>query len=134
MYGSTARLAGSLFLFGSLTAALGCDYEAPAAPDSSTTPGPEGAVISIAATGLTPSTVAIAPGQSVTFVNTDSVAHEIASAPVPTYDDCPAINRVGRLEPGQRMVTGALTDTRACGFLDLLRTADSRWQGTIAVQ
>ncbi|MGH8639054.1 MAG: cupredoxin domain-containing protein [Burkholderiales bacterium] len=91
-------------------------------------------MISIGASGMSPSAVAITPGQSVTFVNTDSMPHEIVSAPVPTYDECPSINRVGRLAPGERMQTGALTAARSCGFLDLLRTGDARWQGTITVQ
>jgi len=73
-------------------------------------------------------------GQSVTFTNNDSVAHEIASEPVPTYADCPSINRVSRLEPGQSTLTGAFTSMQSCGFLDLLRTSDSRFQGTIVVQ
>jgi plastocyanin len=111
----------------------GCDYSSPTAPDGSE-PGPEGASISITAAGLSPSTVQIASGQSVTFRNDDATAHEVVSTPVPTYSDCPAINSVGRLEPGQSAQTGALTDPRSCGFLDLLRTGDSRWQGAILVQ
>jgi plastocyanin len=135
MYRSVVHLTGSAVVFGSLVAALGCGYSNPTAPSSgSSTPGPEGAVIAIGSAGLSPGAVTIAAGQSVTFVNTDSVAHEIASGPVPSYDQCPSINRVGRLEPGQRMQTGALTGASACSFLDLLRTSDSRWQGTITVQ
>ena len=131
---SIRYLAGSVLMFGSLTLAAACGYSSPTAPPDSSTPGPEGAVISITSSGLTPSVVTIAAGQSVTFVNSDSVAHEIASAPVPTYDECPSINRVGRLEPGQSTQTGALTDTRACGFVDLTKINDSRWEGTITVQ
>jgi plastocyanin len=122
--------AGILALFVSIA---GCDYKSPTAPDSST-PGPEGATIAITSSGLAPSSVSIAAGQSVTFRNDDSVAHQIVSTPVPSYSDCPAVNRVGRLEPGQTMQTGALTDARSCAFLDLLRTTDGRWQGAITVQ
>ncbi|MGH9373144.1 MAG: cupredoxin domain-containing protein [Vicinamibacterales bacterium] len=116
-----------------LLSSIGCDYGSPTAPESST-PGPEGASISITSSGLTPNTVSIAAGQSVTFRNDDAIAHEIVSAPVPTYSDCPPVNRVGRLEPGQTMQTGALTGVRSCGFLDLLRTGDGRWQGAIVIQ
>jgi plastocyanin len=134
---SVVHMTGIAVVFGSFVAALGCDYKSPTAPPSagsSSTPGPEGAVISIGSSGLSPNTVMITAGQSVTFVNTDSVAHQITSGPVPSYDQCPAINRVGTLEPGQRMQTGALTSSNACSFLDLMRISDSRWQGTIAVQ
>lgn len=135
MYRSTVRLTGSLMLFGALVTATGCDYKSPSAPGgSSAAPGPEGATISITPSGLTPGAVTVAAGQSVTFVNNDSVAHNIASGPVPTYDGCPAINRVGTLAPGQSMQTSAFPTGGTCTFIDLLRTGDSRWQGTIAVQ
>ena len=116
-----------------LMSPIGCNYDSPMAP-SDPTPGAEGAVVSITANGLTPATVAIGAGQSVTFRNEDTVAHEIVSAPVPTYTDCPPINAVGRLEPGQSKQTGALTTMRSCGFLDLMRTADARWQGMITIR
>lgn len=136
MYRLVVHLTGKAVIFGSLVAALSCGYSNPMAPTSgsSSTPGPEGAVISIGSSGLSPGAVTIAAGQSVTFVNTDSVAHEMTSGPASSYDQCPAINRVGRLEPGQRNQTGALSTARTCSFLDLLRTGDSRWQGTITVQ
>jgi plastocyanin len=129
-------LAGRATVFALILPAIGCGYSSPTAPmdTSNTAPGPVGASIAITASGLTPASVTIAAGQSVTFTNNDTVAHEIASEPVPTYADCPSVNRVGRVEPGQSMQTGALTLMRSCGFLDLLRTNDSRWQGTIVVQ
>src|SRR5262245_55637809 len=136
MYRSLPRLLGIVVLVGSVGTAIGCGYSNPMAPSSgsSSTPGTEGAVITIGSAGLSPGSVTIASGQSVTFVNNDSVAHQISSGPVPSYDGCPAINRVGTLAPGQRSQTGALTVTRACGFLDLMRTSDARFQGTITVQ
>jgi plastocyanin len=133
MYRSTIHFASGLLFVGFLLTTGGCNYNPPSAPDSSV-PGPEGAVISIGPSGLTPSAVTITSGQSVTFVNSDSVAHEIVSTPVPTYDDCPAVNRVTRLEPGQTMQTGALTIMRVCGVIDLLRASDPRWQGSITVR
>ncbi len=136
MYRSVLHLTAKAVICGFVVSALACGYSNPMAPSSGTSsaPGPEGAVIALGSSGLSPGAVTIATGQSVTFVNNDSVAHEIASGPASSYDQCPAINRVGRLEPGQRNQTGALTASRACSFLDLTRTGDSRWQGTITVQ
>jgi plastocyanin len=115
--------------------AIGCGYSSPTAPSTGgTTAGPVGATVTISSTGVSPATVTVAAGQSVTFVNNDSVAHQIASQPIPTYTDCPAINQVNRLEPGQRTDTGAFTNVRSCGFLDLLRTDDTRFQGTVVVR
>jgi plastocyanin len=133
MHRSTLRLAGGLLILGALGAALACGYSSPSAPDTST-PGMEGASITITAAGLSPSAVTITSGQSVTFVNQDTVAHNISSTPVPTYDDCPGINRVAQVAPGQSVQTGALTVARACNFIDLSRMGDPRWQGTITVQ
>jgi hypothetical protein len=116
-------------------ALTGCGgYGSPTDPDPGSPPGPEGALVTITASGLEPSTVTIAVGQSVTFVNNDSIAHDIASEPFPSYSDCPAVNRVGRLEPGESRQTGALEEARACGFLDLLRNGDARWHGSINIQ
>jgi plastocyanin len=119
-----------------LTLALtGCGgYSSPSDPDPGTPPGPEGAIVTITSSGLDPSTVTISIGQSVTFVNNDTIAHDMASDPFPMYSDCPAVNRVGRLEPGERTQTGALAVARSCGFHDLLRNGDARWHGTINVQ
>jgi plastocyanin len=108
----------------------GCGYSAPTAAD----PGPQGATVTITSSGVDPRTVTIAYGQSVTFVNEDSVAHEMASDPQPTNDACPSINRVGHLEPGQSTQTGAFPVSRTCAYHDVLAAGDARWQGTIVVQ
>ncbi len=100
----------------------------------SMTPGGAPVTITITPTGLDPRTVTVAVGQSVAFVNGDSVVHDIASDPHPAHDACPPINRVGNLAPGARMETNALTIARTCGFHDLLRDGDARWHGTIVVQ
>jgi hypothetical protein len=113
----------------------GCSYNSPTTPSGDgSQPGPEGASISITSSGLSSMTVSVSTGQSVTFVNNDTVAHQFVSTPIPTYSDCPAINRIGTLQPGQSMQTGALSTARSCGFLDLLNTNDARLQGTINVQ
>ncbi len=124
-----------LLASGALPLALtlnGCDYGSPT--DPGTPPGPEGAIVSITSSGVDPKTVTIASGQSVTFVNNDSIVHDMASDPYPVYDDCPPVNRVGRLGPGERTQTGALTVARSCGYHDLLRDGDARWHGTINIQ
>jgi plastocyanin len=116
-------------------AMAGCDYNNNDVPLPTTpTAGMAGATVTVTAGGVEPMNVTISRGQSVTFVNSDSVAHQMTSGPVPSYDECPEINRAGRLEPGQQVATDALPVARSCQFLDLLRTGDARWQGTIVVQ
>jgi plastocyanin len=111
----------------------GCGgYGSPTDPGLPT--GVEGAIVTITPSGVDPKTVTIDVGQSVTFVNNDSVAHNMASDPFPLYSDCPAVNRVGNLGPAQRVATGAFTVARSCGYHDLLRNTDVRFQGTINIR
>lgn len=81
-----------------------------------------------------PTEVRIAAGSCVLFVNNDARPHAMSSDPVQTHTDCPAINDVGTLVPGQRRMTAPLTVTRTCGFHDHLNEFDSSWKGRIIIQ
>ena len=106
----------------------GCGGDNPTAP-------PAGTVnIDIFATGLSPREVTVAVGGRVNFTNRDSRPHAVSSDPVQTHTECPPINDVGTLNPGQNRLTGALTVARACGFHDHNNETDPTWKGTIIVQ
>ena len=80
-------------------------------------PGPSGATITILANGtVSPSTVTISRGQSVTIVNNDARVHDMTSDPHPTHTDCQEINAVGLLQPSQSKLTNALNTARTCGI------------------
>ena len=97
--------------------------------------GASGATITIGSNGaVSPSSVTIAVGQSVTFVNSDSRSHEIASNPHPSHTDCPAINALGAIGAGQTKLTNALTSARSCGFHDHLDPGNGNLQGTITIR
>ena len=76
----------------------------------------------------------VAAGTRVTFVNNDSRVHDMNSNPHPEHTDCPAINQVGFLQPGQSQQTGNLNTSRTCGFHDHNRDSDTSLQGTIVIQ
>jgi plastocyanin len=98
-------------------------------------PGPSGATITINANGVvTPSSVTINSGESVTFVNNHDRVHEIASDPHPAHTDCPAINAVGVLNPSQSKLTNALTVSRTCGFHDHRDDTNPNLRGTIIIR
>jgi plastocyanin len=98
-------------------------------------PGPSGATITIGANGaVSPSSVTVSVGQSVTFVNNDSRVHEMASDPHPTHTDCPPINAVGVLNAGQSALTNALTTARSCGFHDHRDDSNQNLRGTITIR
>ena len=80
-------------------------------------PGPSGASITIANGRVTPATVTITVGQSVTFVNNDGRVRNPNSDQHPDHRDCPGLN-IWPLNNGQSRISGALTVARTCGYHD----------------
>jgi len=95
--------------------------------------GTVAAMITITAAGVSPSTVTVAPGSRVTFVNNDSRPHDMASDPHPAHTDCPGVS-VGFLQAGQSGTTQNLNTARTCGFHDHNQPDVTSLQGTIRVQ
>lgn len=127
---------------GALAAAVACGGGGggnPAGPGPSTGgPGPSGATITIGANGaVSPSSVTINSGESVTFVNNDmraGISHNMSSDPHPAHGDCPAINALGVISPGTSKLTNALTTSRTCGFHDHNDDSNPALRGTITVR
>jgi plastocyanin len=119
-----------------VTACGGSSNGSPTSPSpSGSGPGPSGATITIGANGaVSPAQVTIAVGQSVTFVNNDSRAHEMESDPHPIHTDCPSMNAVGNLTAGQTKLTNAFTTARTCGFHDHNNPDSTALQGRIVIQ
>ena len=90
--------------------------------------------ITITAAGVSPQRITVSPGTRVTFVNNDSRQHEMNSDPHPTHGDCPPIDDVGFLAPGQSKQTGNLNTVRTCGFHDHNQPDTASLQGQIVVQ
>jgi plastocyanin len=101
---------------------------------SPSAPSDTAATITITAAGLVPTEVRVPVGGRVLFVNNDARSHAMSSDPLTVHTDCPAINDVGTLAPGQRRTTGALTVARTCGFHDHTNEFDATWKGRIVVQ
>ena len=73
-------------------------------------------------------------GTRVTFVNTDTRVHDMNSDPHPEHTDCPEINQVGFMTPGQTKLTGNLNTRRTCGFHDHNLPDNQSLQGSIIIQ
>ena len=98
------------------------------------TGGSVAATITISTAGVvSPSSVTVAPGQRVTFVNNDTRPHDMASDPHPAHTDCPEIT-VGFLQAGQSGTTQNLNRVRTCGFHDHNQDTNTSLQGTIRIQ
>ena len=96
---------------------------------------PTTATITIGADGaVSPSSVTIAPGGRVTFVNNHNQAHDMSSDPHPEHTQCPEINSVGFLTAGQTRTTGNLNTARTCGFHDHNLPGNTGLQGRIIIQ
>jgi plastocyanin len=121
-------------------AACGGGGDSPTAPTPPTTGGgdtgtiSDQATITITSAGVvSPSSVTIRQGGRVTFVNSHSGSHDIASDPHPTHENCPPINEVGFLTSGQSRTSGNLNSVRTCGFHDHNDPSATGLQGRITI-
>jgi plastocyanin len=128
----TVTLLAGLLLGASALACSGDD--SPTAPSGGGNSGPVAATITITATGVSPSSVTVAPGSRVTFVNNDNRPHEPASDPHPTHGSCPPIDQIGFIAAGQSRTSGNLNTAGTCSYHDHLNEGDARLRGTIRVQ
>lgn len=130
-------LAVQLLAAGMVAGLAGCGGDSggsPTGPPPGGSPGPSGATITIANGRVTPSSVTIAVGQSVTFVNNDGQARNVTSDPHPVHTDCPQINAVGNLANGATRLTQAFPASRSCGFHDHDDPDNANRRGTIVIQ
>lgn len=106
-------------------------------PSSPSTPRPNPGdpnVFTVTSTGVSPKTMTLPPGSQVTFLNNDSRPHEMTSDPHPTHEDCPEINHIGFLSPGEFRQSGNFIQPQSCGFHDHLNDTNSSLRGTIVIQ
>ncbi|MEO7888999.1 MAG: hypothetical protein ABIW19_03265 [Vicinamibacterales bacterium] len=90
--------------------------------------------VTISASGVSPKDIQVALGERVLFINNDTRAHEMTSNPHPEHTDCPPINQVGFLQPGQRRETGNFVQTTVCGYHDHSNPDTQGLKGTITIK
>ena len=113
---------------------MACGGDGPSGP-STPAPNPgDPNVLTITATGVSPKTLTVSPGTQVTIVNNDSRDHEMTSDPHPTHENCPALNQIGFLKPGQFRQSGNLVTIETCGFHDHLNDNNQSLRGAITIQ
>ncbi len=97
--------------------------------------GPSGATVTMTSAGVSPSTVAISIGQSVTFINNDTRPHEIASDPHPIHGSCPSIERgLATIAPGATKLTQGFAGAGTCTYHDHLDDTNPNFHGSIRIQ
>jgi len=115
--------------------AVACSGDSPVAPTETTDPPPNAStnVVTIGVAGVSPSTIQISAGERVLFVNEDSVVHEMSSDQHPAHTECPAINQVGSLAPGQSRETGNFVTPQTCTYHDHLDALNPGLLGSIVI-
>jgi plastocyanin len=93
---------------------------------SPTGPGSVGnATLTLSAGSVSPNSVTVAKGGQVTFMNSDTVPHQIASA-------CGELNS-GVLQSGMSFTATMASQVEMCSFHDAMNPAVMALQGTITV-
>ena len=133
MHPERARLRLAVVVIALIATSCGSDS---GSSGTGTTPSPAvvGTTITITSSGVSPKNLQVSPGAQVTFINSDSRNHEMTSDPHPEHTDCPAINNVDAIVPGQSKQTGNLNAVRTCGFHDHLNFENAALRGTITIQ
>ena len=129
---AAATLAGGM----ALAAACGSSSTAtsPTPTTSSCTPSSSPNTFVIQNNQVCPQTMTVARGSQVTILNSDTQTHEMDSDPHPEHTDCPELNQIDFLNPGQSRQSGNLNTARKCGFHDHTNPSNGALKGTITIQ
>jgi plastocyanin len=108
--------------------------ETPAPPTGPSPPPAPPGTVTITAAGFAPSQIETTVGSRITFINEDSRPHDMLGGPDHTRLDCPQVDVVGFLSPGQRRETGVFTVARICEFHDHNNVGNPAFHGRIIVR
>jgi plastocyanin len=136
------RFRSALIIAAAAVVAASCGGGSPNSPSGVTVivrdggaGGTSGATVTITSAGVSPASVTVAVGQTVTFINNDTRPHEIASNPHPQHGSCPSIEGgLGTLAAGATRTTRSFANSGTCGYHDHLDDSNTRFQGSIIVQ
>ena len=83
---------------------------------------------------MMPYETTVATRGQVTFVNRDLVVHQIQGGIDPDHPDCPEIDVVGSLQPGQSRATNPLPTARTCDYHDHTEGGHHGFSGKIVIR
>jgi len=89
---------------------------------------------SAAAAVFTIDTLRVYQGSRLTFLNRDTIPHDIQSGPPQIHTDCPEVAGAGFLVPGQTKSTDPLNRLVSCTFHDHIYENDPRFSGRALVE
>ena len=105
-------------------------------PPAPTAPAPPAGppTVTISATGFSPLEITVPVAGRVTFVNSDRIGHDIAGGFEHNSRDCPEVEVVGFLVPGQSRETATFDQAVTCRFHDHANVGNPAYQGRIVVR
>jgi hypothetical protein len=113
--------------FSSITPAPSLSLLDPSQPRSATP------AVTITAGGVKPQVLHVDYPVTVTFTNADAVPHKLESAPELNWDNCPEMNTVGTLKPGQSKAVAFSEKDAVCAYHDAGQPSNTAFQGYIAI-
>ncbi len=117
-----------------MAAAFACGGTSSSSTSPSPTPTPTANTITITNNAVSPQNITVTRGSQVTMVNSDGRVHQMNSDPHPEHTECPELNQIGFLNPGQSRQSGNLNVARRCGFHDHDDPNRATLKGTITIQ
>jgi plastocyanin len=134
---SPGRALGLAMLVAFLTALTGgaCGGGGGSSPSAPVTnPSSDSSLtVTISAAGVSPRSLQVPLGGRVTFVNNDTRTHQFMSDPNPLHSDCPSINAIATIAPGQTRQTGSFDTRRTCGYHDHMNPSETALQGALMI-
>jgi len=117
-----------------IVAACGGSSSSPSSNPGACTPSTNANTLVIQNNTICPSALTVTRGTQVTILNSDSRTHEMDSDPHPEHNDCPELNQIGFLNPGQSRQSGNLNIARKCGMHDHASPDTASLKATITIQ
>jgi plastocyanin len=127
-----------LLLLTAVALVAACSSSSPVAPSSQPQPGPAAPAgpptITVSATGFSPQEVTVPVGTAVTFVNADRVGRDVSSGLDHNASECPEVDAIGFLVPGQSRSTFAFEQPKTCRLHEHANVGVPAYQGRIVVR
>jgi hypothetical protein len=119
-----------------LAAALSCggDSSSSTGPSGTCTPSTNPQTLVVMNNQICPAAITVARGTQLTINNQDSTSHDMTSDPHPEHTDCPELNAIGFLNPGQTRSSNNLNTARRCGMHDHSNPNSAALKATITIQ
>ena len=117
-----------------LAAAFSCGGSSSTGPSGTCTPSANPNTLVVMNNAVCPSAITVARGGQVTVINQDSTSHDMTSDPHPEHTDCPELNAIGFLNPGQTRSSNNLNTARRCGMHDHINPNSTALRATITIQ